>query len=100
MNDIDFIAMWSFVLACKRGKTRMELSHEDVCNGIEAELNELREATDEPSEHIPQFTQRQEELADIILSAATELLKECSKTCVLTSDVIKAKIEYNKQRKD
>lgn len=77
-RDIDFIAMQSFTSACRRGKTSMERTHEEICNGIESEFKEFRAATDEPSEHIPPFTQKQEELADIILSACTDLLKECN----------------------
>lgn len=98
-SDIDFIAMQSFTSACRRGKTSVDLTHEEICNGIEAEFKEFREATNDPSEHLPQFTQRQEELADIILSACTELLKECNKNGPsLPSQVINAKIKFNKTR--
>lgn len=98
-RDIDFIAMESFTSACRRGKTSLKLTHEEICNGIESEFKEFRAATDEPSEHLPQFTQRQEELADIILAACTELLKECNENGFLPSEILNAKIEFNKTRK-
>lgn len=108
MKDIDFVSMFSLAIALKRGKTNPNLSHEEVCNGIAEELDELRQATDEPSEHIPPYTQRQEELADIILAALTELemlsfryYQAGRKDIVnLASNIISAKLKYNKTRKD
>lgn len=98
LTDIDIIAIQSFTSACSRGKTSLKMTHEEVCNGIEEEFKEFRDATDEPSEHIPPFTQKQEELADIILAAATELFKLCIKDENLPSEVIKAKIKFNWKR--
>jgi len=108
MKDIDFVSMFSFAIALKRGKTSPNLSHEEVCNGISEELDELRQATDEPSEHIPPYTQRQEELADIILAALTELemlgnrYYQAGRKDIadLASKIIAAKLEYNRVRKD
>lgn len=51
------------------------------------------------SKHIPDYTEQQEELADVILSALTELRKICEGKCFV-SDVLYAKIEYNRNRKD
>lgn len=106
-NDINLIGLCSLVTALKRKKTTMNLSHEERCNGIAEELDELRRATNEPSEHIPPYTQRQEELADIILAALTELgmttfvyNKDKGKPVDLWSDIIQAKIKYNVSRKD
>lgn len=108
IKDIDLISMFSLVIALKRDKTSPDLSHEEVCNGIAEELDELRQATDEPSEHIPPYTQRQEELADIILVALTELemlgnryyQADRKDIADLVSNIIGAKLEYNKTRKD
>lgn len=108
MKDINFISIHSLVIALKRGKTNLNLSHEEVCNGIAEELDELRQATDEPSEHIPPYTQRQEELADIILAALTELemlsirYYQAGRKDIadLASNIITDKLEYNKTRKD
>lgn len=98
LTDIDIIAIQSFTSACSRGKTSLKMTHEEVCNSIEEEFKEFRDATDEPSEHIPPFTQKQEELADIIIAASTELLKLCVKNENMPSQVINAKIKFNWKR--
>lgn len=98
-NDVNVFASFSYDLAIKRGKTSLNLSIDDICNGIGEELEELRNATENPSEHIPDYTEQQEELADVILAGLTELRKICEGKC-LVSDVLSAKIEYNKNRKD
>lgn len=98
-DDVNVLASFSYDLAIKRGKTGLNLSIDDICNGIGEELEELRNATENPSEHIPDYTEQQEELADVILAGLTELRKICEGKC-LVSDVLSAKIEYNRNRKD
>ena len=98
LTDIDIVAIQSFASAYSRGKTSLKMTHKEVCNSIEEEFKELRDATDEPSEHIPPFTQKQEELVDIILAAAMELLKLCSESENMPSQVINAKIKFNWER--
>lgn len=94
------MALRSFVAAMKRGKTTFKTSQEEIYNGIISELNEYREATDEPSEHLPQYTQKMEELADIILSGMTELNKLCGSAGISVSEVLIAKTEFNLNRND
>ena len=99
-RNADFMAMWALTFAIKRGKTRENMTHEEIYNGIKEELDEFLNATDEPSEHLPQFTQRQEELTDIILACMTELCKECvaKNNGYNPADVLVAKNEYNANR--
>lgn len=98
-DDVNVLASFSYDLAIKRGKTGLNLSIDDICNGIGEELEELRSATENTSEHIPDYTEHQEELADVILAGLTELRKICEGKCFV-SDVLSAKIEYNRNRKD
>ena len=98
-DDVNVLASFSYDLAIKRGKTGLNLSIDDICNGIGEELEELRNATEKQSKHIPDYTEQQEELADVILSALTELRKICEGKCYV-SDVLSAKIEFNNNRKD
>ena len=59
------------------------------------EVNELAEASeDKKSEHLPEYTEAQEELADIIIGCMTELFKRG----VDVDKIIDAKIEFNEQR--
>lgn len=99
-KNADFMALWAYVHAARRGKTRNDMTHEEIYDGIEQELEEFKQATDAPSEHLPQFSQRQEELADIILACMTELCKECAakNNGYNTGDVLVAKNEYNAKR--
>lgn len=99
LDDVNVLASFSYDLAIKRAKTSLNLSIDDICNGIGEELKELRNATENPSEHIPDYTEQQEELADVILAGLTELRKICEGKCYV-SDVLSAKIEFNKNRKD
>lgn len=100
-KNADFMAMWAYVHAVRREKTRNDMTHEEIYNGIKQELEEFKQATDAPSEHLPQFSQRQEELADIILACMTELCKECmaKNNGYNPADVLVAKNEYNAKRK-
>ena len=98
-DDVNVLASFSYDLAIKRGKTGLNLSIDDICNGIGEELEELRNATEKQSKHIPDYTEQQEELADVILAGLTELRKICEGKCFV-SDVLSAKIEYNRNRKD
>ena len=92
---INDLAMMSFNTAIIRGKTSKDLSHNDTFFGILEELREFREASEiDPSEHLPQYTASVEELADIAISALTELYARVDNV----EEVIVAKIEYNKKR--
>lgn len=100
MKNADFMAVWAYAHALRRGKTRNDMTHEEIYDGIKQELEEFKQATDAPSENLPQFSQRQEELADIILACMAELCKECAakNNEYNPADVLVAKNEYNAKR--
>lgn len=100
-TTIDYMALQSLIIAMKRGKTTFgNTSQEDIYNDLLSELDEYRQATDGPSEHLPQYTQKMEELADIIIVGMTELNKLCGNANIRVSDVLIAKTEFNMNRKD
>ena len=85
----------AFNNAIIRGKTSKDTTHDDTFFGILEELREFRVASEiDPSEHLPQYTASVEELADIAISALTELYARVDDV----EEVIVAKINYNKTR--
>ena len=95
MENINELAQTAYETAIIRGKTSEDASHLDTYFGILSELKEFREASEiDPSEHLPQYTQAQEELADVLICCLTELHRRG----VDVEEIIKAKIEYNKKR--
>lgn len=91
---INKLAQTAFDTAIIRGKTSKDISHDDTFFSILEELKEFREASEtDPSEHLPQYTASVEELADIAISALTELYARVDDV----EEVIVAKIEYNKR---
>lgn len=93
-QTINNLAREAYYNALKRGKTTPEDTQEIVYLGILAELNEFCDATDNPSEHLPQYTEKQEELADVLICCLTELHREG----VNVEEIITTKINYNKTR--
>ena len=93
-NQINNLAREAYNNAIRRGKITPEDSHEIIYIGINQELNEFCDATNEPSEHLPQYTQRQEELADVLICCLTELHREG----VDVEEIVTDKINYNKTR--
>ena len=92
---INDLAQQAHDTAVRRGKTSDDASHLDTFFSILSELKEFREASEiNPSEHLPQYTQTQEELADIIICGFTELYKRG----VDVEEIVMAKIEFNKVR--
>ena len=92
---INKLAKQAHETAVRRGKTSENALHLDSFFGILSELKEFREASEiDPSEHLPQYTASVEELADIAISALTELYARVDDV----EEVIVAKINYNKTR--
>jgi hypothetical protein len=95
MENINQLAQTAFDTAIIRGKTSEDASHLDTFFSILSELKEFRAASEiDPSEHLPQYTASVEELADIAISALTELYARVDNV----EEVIVAKINYNKTR--
>ena len=85
----------AFHNALRRGKTSIYNSQKQDTESIMIEVNEFAEASeDKKSEHLPEYTEAQEELADIIIGCMTELFKRG----VDVDKIIDAKIEFNEQR--
>jgi hypothetical protein len=92
---INQLAQTAYETAIIRGKTGKEPNHMDAYFSILDELWEFRAASEiDPSEHLPQYTASVEELADIAISALTELYARVDDV----EEVIVAKINYNKTR--
>lgn len=95
VTRINDLAKQAHETAVRRGKTSEDASHLDIFFGILSELKEFREASEiDPSEHLPEYTETQEELADVLICCLTELHRRG----VDVEKIIKAKIEFNKTR--
>lgn len=95
VTRINDLAKQAHETAVRRGKTSEDALHLDTFFGILSELKEFREAGEmEKSEHLPEYTQAQEELADVLICCLTELHRRG----VDVERIIKEKIEFNKTR--
>ena len=73
---------------------RVEM-HEESCRTLYAELVELRHASEiRKSLHLPQYTEAQEELADLLIGCLTELHRRS----VDVQKLIEDKISFNTTR--
>lgn len=81
-------------IALRRGKIATVNTHSEIVEGIASEMQEFIHATDAPSEHLPDYTARQEELVDIIICCLTELHREHVNPLTL----LECKTEFNRQR--
>lgn len=94
-ENINALAREAYTNAILRGKTTKIPSHEENFFSIFDELKELKEASDrEKSTHIPNYTEAQEELADILIACLTELHSRD----VNIESILRDKINYNKTR--
>lgn len=92
---INELAQTAFDTAIIRRKTSKNLSHNETFFGIFEELKEFRNASEvSQSEHLPEYTQAQEELTDVLICCLTELHRRG----VDVERIIKEKIEFNKTR--
>jgi NTP pyrophosphatase (non-canonical NTP hydrolase) len=92
---INDLARQAFDTAIIRGKTNKDLSHNDTFFGILEELKEFRQASEvTKSEHLPEYTEAQEELADVLICCLTELHRRGTNI----EEILKAKIDFNKTR--
>jgi hypothetical protein len=92
---INDLARQAFNNAIIRGKTSKDATHNDSFFDILDELKEFKDASEfQKSEHLPEYTEAQEELTDVLICCLTELHRRG----VDVERIIKAKIEYNKER--
>ena len=96
MCNINFIAMRSWAAATKRGQINDRTCHDNMVRNIKKELKEFAEATPGRSEHLPEYSEQEEELADIILVCLTSLAELGTNVAQLLID----KTRFNFTRKD
>ena len=95
MIDLNFIAKIAKENAFKRGKTVQGISHSCTAADISRELTEFLDASErDRSDHIPDYTQAEEELSDILITCLTELAKRN----VNAEEIVTAKIDFNASR--
>lgn len=74
MIELNALAEQNYESCIERGRIRRFMNHHECVEGIGEELQEFNDSSEfRKSEHLPQYTQAQEELADILISAMTEL---------------------------
>lgn len=95
MVDINSLAILAKENAFKRGKTCQGVFHSKTAADISRELTEFLCASEQDrSEHIPDYTEAQEELTDILITCLTELAKRN----VDIEKILMDKIFYNQTR--
>ena len=95
MHMINQLAQTAYKTAIIRGKTSEDATHDETFFGVLEELREFRVASEfGKSKHLPEYTQAQEELTDVLICCLTELHRRG----VDVEEIIKAKIEFNKTR--
>ena len=93
--QINKVADECLEIALRRGKTHPTMSHLDTVYSIFSELKEFREAKESiESGHLPQYTESQEELIDILICCLTELRRRDTNI----EELLRAKIEFNRTR--
>lgn len=95
MIDLNQIADACRKTALRRGKINERLSHWEAAVSLRCELDEYTNSSEHVlSEHLPEYTEAQEELADIIIVCLTDL----SRRKVDIEALIKAKLTFNQNR--
>lgn len=93
--DFNVVAHDACKNAVARHKTEFSPNHEKDVLSILEELSEFAKASEEkPSEHLPEYTEAAEELADIIIGCMTELYKRN----VDVGSIIRDKMNFNETR--
>lgn len=94
-SDFNVAAYEAYSNAIKRNKTGDSPNHDKDVLVLLEEFTEFSKASeDKPSEHLPEYTEAAEELADILIGCLTELYKRN----VDVGSIIRDKINYNETR--
>lgn len=81
--------------AALRKRITLYSSHQEDVDSLMAEIKEFAEASETKcSEHLPLYTEAEEELADILIGCMTELFKRG----VNVDNIVDAKMEFNEKR--
>ena len=96
MINLNNIAALCAENAKKRGKVKHHVLHFLTWCDIFDELDEFDKASEKlHSDHLPEYTEAQEELADILITCLTELHRRN----VDIEAIITKKLEFNQNRK-
>lgn len=95
MIKLNKLADFIYKTAIRRGKIRDSSSPMVAIAQISSEWRELWEATNASSEHLPAYSEKEEEAADVII-ATISFLKHIG--CDDIEALLRAKIAYNSQR--
>lgn len=97
MIKLNKLAILCKAIALQRGKITPNSSPRVTLYHISAEWRELLEATKFKSLHLPEWSEQEEEAADVIIACLTYLE---SIKCKNIENLLRAKIEFNSTRKD
>lgn len=97
MITLNKLAEKSYHIDMRRGKINIHTSRRAIINAISTEWRELFNAQKEPSNHLPQYTEQEEEAADVIITTMTFLHKI---GCNNIEQLIRDKIDFNDHRSD
>lgn len=97
MITLNKLAVKCLRIAIKRGKIGRNSSAKAIIWAISAEWRELCNASEYRSNHIPKYSEQEEEAADIIIASLTYLQKI---GCRDIEQLIKDKINFNAKRED
>lgn len=93
--DLNKAARRAYNNALARGKVTKAVNHEETVSTLSEEFEEMRRAgEEESSEHLREYTEMQEELADIIIGSMTELMKRGTDIEML----LHRKLKFNEAR--
>lgn len=95
MIKLNKLAKVCLQTALRRGKITKNSSPRVIIMHISGEWRELYDATKFRSEHLPQYSEQEEEAADIIISTMTYLQRI---GCSDIEQLIRDKIEFNNRR--
>lgn len=95
MGVLNKIAQKAYNNAVLRKKVTLYSSHQEDVDSLMEEMKEFAEASEtKDSEHLPLYTEADEELADILICCLTELFKRGVNVDKLVDD----KMEFNEKR--
>lgn len=96
MEDLNKLAQRCFDNAIRRGKIKTSLiDHQETVETLGEEFMEMVKSKESVwSEHLLDFTETEEELADILIGCLTELHKRN----VDIKEIVTKKVEYNENR--
>lgn len=97
MITLNKLAVKCFEIAMRRGKINKFTSGKAIILAISSEWRELLGATKFKSEHLPHYSEQEEEAADIIITTLTYLHRI---GCEDVEQLIKDKISFNEKRTD